>query len=47
MIVPDRAAATVGQLVIFVLPDDERHVWSALRALGLLELSSSAAKLWR
>lgn len=35
MVVPASPDGTV--LAVVVLPDDERHVWSALRALGLLE----------
>lgn len=35
MVAPSSAVGSV--LAVVVLPDDERHVWSALRALGLLD----------
>ena len=39
LIVPIEPVATV--VLVFTLPDDERHVWSASRALGLLDYVDS------
>ena len=39
MIVPTEPPDSV--VLVFVLPDDERHVWSATRALGVLDFVES------
>ncbi len=39
LIVPNEPVATV--VLVFILPDDDRHVWSAARALGLLDYVDS------